>query len=115
MGKRCRSQKALADRAQRPQSLIQRQWAQITKEKAAVQAAQNAMATDASKWLELQGMIRRQIKDVRKRSKELEERRGMHQRELDTVMTTTINHHRPRLAHLTRFCSAFERTATFQD
>ena len=73
MGKRCRSQKALADRAQRPQSLIQRQWAQITKEKAAVQAAQNAMATDASKWLELQGMIRRQIKDVRKRSKELEE------------------------------------------
>ena len=56
--------------------------------------------TDANKWFELQDTIRRQIKDVRKRSKELEERRGKHQRELETVITATINHHRPRSAHL---------------
>ena len=89
MPNRCRSPAKLAKRSQRPHAQVQRQLAQIAKQKAALEP----MTADANKWLELKEKIRRQIKDVRTRSKALEERRSEHQRELATVRTATISHH----------------------
>ena len=88
MTNRCRSAESRAKRSQRPQAQVHRQWAQIAKQKAALEP----MTSDANKWLELKEKIRRQIKDVRRRSKALEERRREHQRELATVRTATISH-----------------------
>ena len=105
-GKRCRSQTKLADRAQRPQARIYNQWVQVTKARATVQATRNAMA-DGNNLIELQEMVRRQIKDVRKRSQELEERCGKHQRELETVLTANFNPSPPPCCPLTRFRSSF--------
>jgi chromosome segregation ATPase len=86
-GTRCRSQKSLAKRAQRPQAQISSQWAQISKQRAVLEAKRNAVTTDVNKWLELKERIRCQVRDVRKRDKALEDRRREHQRERETVMT----------------------------
>ena len=86
-GTRCRSQKSLANRAQRPQAQISSQWAQISKQSAVLEAKRNAVTTDVNKWWELKEKIRCQIRDVRKRGKALEERRREHQRERETEMT----------------------------
>ena len=66
---------------------------------AALNVSLEPMTADANKWLELKEKIRRQIKDVRRSSRALEERRREHQRELATVRTATISHPFALLVH----------------